>query len=361
MTKIKNTFLVKVLLVTVYATGLLFLNAAPISAHDAQDLQFIVDEYIQKFSGSILVARNGEVLVKKGYGMANYEHDIPNTPQTIFRIGSVTKQFTATAIMQLQERGLLSVDDSLAKYIPDYPNGDKITLHHLLSHTSGIVNISSIPEHRTNLMLPTPLEKTISLFKNKPLEFSPGERFKYCNSGYQLLGYIIEKVSGKSYEEFLEENIFQPLDMADSGMDKHSTILKNRAAGYTHDENNILINAPYMNAPVTFAAGSLYSTVEDLYRWDRALYTEKILKKASLDKMFTPNKGNYGYGWRIHEILNHKCIHHAGGQYGFQANIARFVDDDTCIILLSNVLPVKLRKIFEDITAFVLDEKIESP
>ncbi len=347
----------------VFVISLFLLFPALNTARDTQTLQSKVDEYInrkmEKFSGSILIARKGKVLVSKGYGMANFEHDIPNTPQTKFRIGSVTKQFTATAIMQLQEKGLLNVDDPLKKYIEDYPNGEKITLHHLLTHTSGIVNVSSIPEHRMNLMFPTPVEKTILLFKDKPLEFPPGEKFKYCNSGYHLLGYIIEKVTGKSYEEFLEENIFQPLNMMNSGFDRNRTILKNRASGYAHDDNNVLINAPYINAPVTFSAGGLYSTVEDMYIWDRALYTEKILKKSSFDKMFTPFKGNYGYGWRIDKILNHECIHHAGGHYGFQANIARYVDDDVCVIILSNMVPIRTRILLKDLTALVFGEKDE--
>jgi CubicO group peptidase (beta-lactamase class C family) len=147
--------------------------------------------------------------------------------------------------------------------------------------------------------------------------------------------------------------------MMNSGFDRNRTILKNRASGYAHDDNNVLINAPYINAPVTFSAGGLYSTVEDMYIWDRALYTEKILKKSSFDKMFTPFKGNYGYGWRIDKILNHECIHHAGGHYGFQANIARYVDDDVCVIILSNMVPIRTRILLKDLTALVFGEKDE--
>jgi len=183
----------------------------------AQDIEAKVDEYvgtylkIGNFSGSILIAKEGRILLSKGYGMANLEHDVPNAPQTIFRLGSVTKQFTSMAIMQLREKGRLDVDDPIAKYLPTYPNGEEITIHHLLTHTSGIPDFGEFPDLQKTIMIPSPVEKTIQRFKDKPLEFTPGEKFKYSNSGYILLGYIIEKVCGTSYEEFLKENVFQPL------------------------------------------------------------------------------------------------------------------------------------------------------
>jgi len=332
----------------------------------AQPIQSKADEYIRayvemgRFSGSVLISQKGKILLSKGYGMANYEHDIPNTPQTKFRLGSVTKQFTATAIMQLQEKGLLTVDDPLKKYIPDYPNGEIITIHHLLTHTSGIPDLTNFPEHRQTIMIPSPVEKTILRFKDKPLEFPPGEKFKYSNSGYLLLGYIIEKVSGKTYEEFINENIFKPLQMTNSGYGHHSPILKNRASGYEYDENG-LINAPYVDMSMPHGGGALYSTIEDLYLWDRALYTEKILKKISLDKMFTPFKQSYSYGWRIDSIFNHKRIHHAGSIFGFQAYIARYVDDNSCLILLSNRRPIETEKMIRDLTALLFGEKYELP
>lgn len=327
-----------------------------------QTLQEKVDEYINayvkmgKFSGSILIAQDRKVLVKKGYGMADYEHDVPNTPQTKFRIGSMGKQFTAAVIMQLQEKGLLDVDDPLTKYVPDYPNSEKITLHHLLTHTSGIPNLTNFPEHRKTIMIPSPVEKTILRFKDKPLEFAPGEKFKYCNSGFLLLGIIIEKVSGKTYEEFIEENIFLPLGMVNSGYDHHSSILKHRASGYNISKGE-RVNAPYLDMSIPHAAGALYSTVEDLYLWDRALYKEKILKRASLDKMFTPFKGNYGYGWRIDTIFGHKRIHHGGSIFGFQTHIARYVDDNTFIVFLCNQRPTNTRKISQDLAAITFGEK----
>ncbi len=333
----------------------------------SQTLLEKVDDYIGawvkmgRFSGSLLIAKDGQFLVSKGYGMANHEHDVPNTPQTKFRLGSVTKQFTAAAVMQLQERGMLNVADTLAQYIPDYPSGDRITIHHLLTHTSGIVEVTRLPEFRQYLLLPTTVEKTISLFKDKPLEFSPGEQFKYSNSGYLLLGFIIEKVSGQTYEEFLKGNIFGPLNMDNSGYDHPSAILKHRASGYNLAVEG-LINGPYNNMTAPHAGGALYSTVEDMFLWDRALYTEKILKKSSLDRMFTPFKGNYGYGWIIDSIFGHKRIQHGGSIVGgFQSHIARYVDDDVLIVLLCNQQPTNIRKISEDLAAIVFGQTYKLP
>jgi CubicO group peptidase (beta-lactamase class C family) len=333
----------------------------------SQTLPERVNDYIGawmkmgRFSGSLLIAKDGQFLVSKGYGMANHEHDVPNTPQTKFRLGSVTKQFTAAAVMQLQERGKLNVADTLAQYIPDYPSGDRITIHHLLTHTSGIVEVTRLPEFRQYLLLPTTVEKTISLFKDKPLEFPPGEQFRYSNSGYLLLGFIIEKVSGQTYEEFLKGNIFGPLNMVNSGYDHPSAILKNRASGYNLAMEG-LINGPYNNMTAPHAGGALYSTVEDMFLWDRALYTEKILKKSSLDRMFTPFKGNYGYGWIIDSIFGHKRIQHGGSIVGgFQSHIARYVDDDVLIVFLCNQQPTNARKISEDLAAIVFGQPYKLP
>jgi CubicO group peptidase (beta-lactamase class C family) len=332
----------------------------------AQDIAAKVDEYINaqmklgNFSGSILIAQGDKILVSKGYGMANLELDVSNTPQTKFRLGSVTKQFTSMAIMQLQEKGLLNVNDPIKKYISDYPNGDKITIHHLLTHTSGIPNLTDFPDFTETMMIPSPVEKTIERFKNKPLEFEPGEKFSYSNSGYVLLGYLVEKISGKSYESFLNENIFQPLNMTNSGYDHNSTILKNRASGYSLGKDG-LINAPYIDMSLPIGGGALYSTVEDLYLWDRALYTEKLVSKASLEKMFTPFKEDYGYGWAITELFNRKRVSHSGGINGFSCNISRYVNDDVCVIVLSNIEHAPVGQMAKDLAAIVFGEKYELP
>jgi len=332
----------------------------------AQDIATKVDEYINAqtklgaFSGSVLIAQGGKVLLSKGYGMANLELGVPNTPQTKFRLGSVTKQFTAMAIMQLQERGLLDVNNPITKYIPDYPNGEKITIRHLLTHTSGIPNLTDFPDFLETMMLPSPVEKTIERFKNKPLEFEPGEKFSYSNSGYILLGYLIEKISGKSYEDFLSENIFQPLNMVNSGYDHSSTILKNRASGYSLGTDGI-INAGYIDMSLPLGGGSLYSTVEELYLWDRALYTEELVSKTIMDKIFTPFLEEYAYGWNVSELYKHKRISHSGGINGFSSNISRYPDDDLCIVVLSNYEHSVIGKIAKDLAAIAFGEEYELP
>jgi CubicO group peptidase (beta-lactamase class C family) len=326
------------------AASALLLISILSAAAAAQEVGQKVDEFLTphvnsgKFSGAVLIARGGKVLVSKGYGMANYELEVPNTPKTRFRLGSITKQFTATAIMQLQEKGMLSVDDPVTKYFPDYKNAGGVTIHHLLTHTSGIPNFTSFADYRQTMMLASPPAKTFDRFKDKALEFTPGEKWNYSNSGYVLLGMIIEKVCGKSYEDYLSENIFKPLGMANTGYDNTAAIIKNRASGYQEGPKG-LANADYLDMTIPHAAGALYSTVEDLYIWDRALYTEKVLKKSSLEKMFTPVKDNYGYGWAIEDFRGRKRISHGGGINGFSTMIQRFVNDDAVIIVLTNLVP----------------------
>lgn len=302
----------------------------------SSEMEKLIATYTEQqwFSGSVLVAQKGKILLSKGYGMANYELSVPNTPTTKFRLGSVTKQFTAAAILQLQERGLLNVKDALKKFIPDYPHGDSITVHHLLNHTSGIANFTSMISYKEFMRQAATLEETIGRFKKEPLDFTPGTQYNYSNSNYVLLAYIIEKVSGETYEHYIRTHIFEPLGMKDSGYDNAETLLPNRASGY-RPENGGLANASFIDMSIPAGAGGLYSTTEDLYKWDRALYTEKILKKQSLDAMFTPGLDHYGYGWAIFDKPR-KLVTHSGGINGFMTNISRFPDDDVCIIVLGN-------------------------
>jgi CubicO group peptidase (beta-lactamase class C family) len=301
------------------------------------------------FSGSVLVVRDGVIVFCKSYRMANYELDIPNTSKTKFRIGSITKQFTAMAIMQLQEKGLLRVTDRVSKYIPDYPHGDIITIHQLLTHTSGIPTINAFSEYRAkDQQLPT-FEQVIKLFKNKPLDFKPGKKYRYSNSGYVLLSYIIEKASGETYETVLQKQIFAPLRMHNSGYDQAQCIIKNRASGYCKGVGDVLMNAPYADMSFSAGAGGIYSTVEDLYAWDQALYSNKLLSKKSQAILFKPHVANpdfphgggwhpsgYGYGWFIGKLCNRTVWAHRGLITGFSAAFLRYPDDNVCIIVLSN-------------------------
>lgn len=315
---------------------------------------------LQQFNGSILIAEEGEILISRGYGMANFEHNIPCTADTKFRLGSITKQFTATAILQLQEKGKLRVNDPVSKYLPDYPTADSFTIHHLLTHTSGVPSFTNFPDYRKIMVRPMSQKEIIALFKDKPLEFEPGSKFQYSNSGYFLLGHLVEIISGQDYDEYLQEHIFLPLDMLDSGYDHNNLIIKRRAAGYRLERGE-LFNADYIHMNIPHGAGALYSTVEDLYKWDQALYKEKILSRATLNKMFTPALNGYGYGWGIGSIFEHKRISHSGGINGFVTNITRFPEDNACIIVLSNLTASNLRRITRDLTAILLGEAYELP
>jgi CubicO group peptidase (beta-lactamase class C family) len=349
----------------------LFAGLVSLTFHNlcfAQNIESQVDAYIgahmrcDYFSGNVLIARDDQVLINKSYGMANYEHDVPNAPHTKFQIGSMSKPFTAMAIMILQETGLLSVNDPLSKFIPDFPDGDKITIHHLLTHTSGVPALASIPDFEKTIKIKTPLKDTIEKLKKMPMLFVSGDEYQYSNSGYLLLGDIIEKTSGKSYGEFLKENIFDPLDMKNTGLDDPITIVKHRAEGYTPDGGNKLRNADYEDLTSIRGPASLYSTVEDLYRWDRALYTEKLVKKSALKGIFTPpTDRHYGYGWVISKQFDHKMIWHDGSTLGFQTYMCRFVDDNACLIILSNFANAPMAKIRKDLAAILFGEEYELP
>ena len=314
------------------------------------------------FSGSVLVARDGKPIFSRGYGMANYELKMPNSPRTAFRLGSITKQFTSAAIMQLQERGKLSITDSICKYLENCPAAwQPITIRHLMTHTSGIPNYTSFPGFfEKNSVQPYTFAGFVDEFRSKPLEFTPGEKFAYSNSGYYLLGLIIEKASGATYAHFLRENIFTPLMMNNSGYDDTRSLVPNRASGYIWSDKSF-VNAPYLNMVIPYAAGALYSTTEDLLRWEQSLNTEKILKKKSLDEIFTPFKENYGYGWGINKLGEHKLISHGGGINGFATNIMRFPDDRLTVIVLSNNEEAKSGAIARNLAAIVFGMPYKIP
>jgi CubicO group peptidase (beta-lactamase class C family) len=337
----------------------------------AQDLLPKFDEYAQAtakadgFSGAILVARDGKVLVSKGYGMADVEHDVPNTPETRFRLGSLTKQFTAVSILLLQERGKLSVQDSVCKYVAPCPEAwQPVTIHHLLSHTGGVPNFTNFdqfPDYPRTKRETATVESLIGRFRDRPLDFKPGEKWNYSNSGYVLLGHVVEKLSGKSYESFLRENIFEPLKMTNTGYDHAGEIVKRRARGYAAGPDGKLANADYIDMSIPFAAGGLYSTVGDLYLWDQALNGEKLLKKSSLDAMFTAVRNDYGYGYGVNKLFNRAHATHGGSIEGFSTSIHRFPDDRVTVIVLSNYEAARSGPIARDLAAIAFGEKYEMP
>ena len=309
--------------------------------HPASKIDEILASLTEKeeFTGAVLVARNDDVLLSQGYGLADRDKNIPNTPQTKYRLGSITKEFTAAAILMLQAQNKLNVQDLICIYIPECPSiWQDITIHHLLTHTSGIPNITDFPDFQAFKATPSPPDQTVERFKNKPLDFQSGERGSYSNSGYVLLGTIIEQASGQSYEAFLQQYIFEPVQMKNTGYDHNDGSL---ATGYTGFHAN-WETPDYLDMTIPFAAGGLYSTIEDLYLWDQALYTEQLMSQESLNMMFTPqamlsNLGmNYGYGWFIREVKNHLVISHSGGIDGFATEMRRYPDDKVTIIILSN-------------------------
>jgi CubicO group peptidase (beta-lactamase class C family) len=305
----------------------------------ARELDAYLTKSVQhdQFSGTVLLARDGKPLFLRSYGMANYELGVPNGEQTVFRIASLTKQFTAMAIMQLQEQGKLKVDDPICRYLSDCPAAwQPITISQLLTHTSGIPNYSSLPEWDELLSRRdyTPVA-LVALFRDLPLRFAPGTKYDYSNSGYHLLGLIIERTSGMSWGAYLQRHIFEPLGMAHTGYDDSRALLPNRASGY-YSLGTSFINAPIISATVGYAAGGLHSTVGDMLLWDRALAAGKLVSQASMDAIFTPAKEGYGFGWRIGERFGRKEMDHSGSDNGFSTYIIRFPADRLTAIVLSN-------------------------
>lgn len=309
-----------------------------------------VDEYIQKQMAAlhipgvaVAVVKDGKPVLAKGYGMANVEWGVPVTENTVYQLASVSKQFTATGIMMLVEEGKLSLDDKLPKFFDKLPAAwGNVTVRQLLNHTSGIKSYTSLPSFEKTLRQDFTKEEIIKMAADAPVDFAPGEKWLYNNTGFYLLGMMIEKVSGKEYGTFLNERIFQPLGMTSTRLNDLHEVIKLRATGYAW-EGGKLRNGEYVSPTQPFSAGALISTVTDLAKWDAALYTEKLLKRASLEQMWTPEKLNdgkpltYGYGWGVDVYRTRKRVSHGGGINGFSTFISRFVDDKLTVIVLSNL------------------------
>jgi D-alanyl-D-alanine carboxypeptidase len=345
---------------------LVLLFVANVTAQTSDSLPDKVDEYIlaemkkAKIPGiALAVVKDGKVLKAKGYGFANIEHQVPVKPETIFQSGSVGKQFTATAVMMLVEDGKLNLDDKITKYFTDAPEHWKnITVRHLLSHTAGTTDYPQDFDFRRDYKEDELLKRAAQI----PLAFEPGEKWAYSNMGYVMLGILIGKVTGKFYGDFLQERIFKPLGMTTTRIINEADIIPNRAQGYRLVKGELKHQewvSPTMN---TTADGSLYFTIQDLIKWDAALYTEKLLKKSSLDLMWTPvtqndgkvNRGNYGFGWAIESMNDHKVIGHGGAWQGFKSFIARFVDDKMTVMLLANLSQTNPEKLAHHVAGLYL-------
>jgi CubicO group peptidase (beta-lactamase class C family) len=321
---------------------------APAVRAQTGDIDSRVDKFVedsireQRIPGlALAVMRDGQVIKAKGYGLSNIELNTPVSPQTIFQSGSVGKQFTATGIMMLVEEGKVGLDDKVAKYFPGAPESwNKFTVRNLLTHTSGIKEYTGKDfDYRRDYTE----EDLLKMAQAQPFDFAPGEKWSYSNTGYMLLGMLIHKVTGKFYGNFLQERIFKPLGMTTTRIISEEDIVPNRAAGYRLVKG-VVKNQEWVNPTLnTTADGSLYFTVLDLAKWDAALYTEKLIKRTSLDQMWTPVKLNdgktypYGFGWRVAEMNGHRLIEHGGSWQGFTTGISRYVDDKLTVVALTNL------------------------
>jgi CubicO group peptidase (beta-lactamase class C family) len=326
---------------------LLFLLTGALSTVSAQNFDKEFDKVIESAyksgepGAAVLLAKEGKVLYRKAFGKANIELDVPMKPEMVFEIGSITKQFTAVSILMLMEQGKLSLTDDVTKFIPDYPtHGHKITIHHLLTHTSGIKSYTGMQEWVPLWRKDMSPEEMIDLFKNQPMDFAPGERYQYNNSAYFMLGYIIEKASGQTYQQFLEEHIFKPLQMNNSYYGSHKQIIRNRAAGYQNQDG--FNNTEYLSLTQPYAAGSIMSNVDDLLKWQIAIRDHKLVKKETIQLAFTDYKLNngkpihYGYGWSLNEINGSPTIEHGGGIFGYTTNGIWLPKEDVYVVMLTN-------------------------
>jgi CubicO group peptidase (beta-lactamase class C family) len=338
---------------------------------DAAALRQKVDELltahvkVNDFSGSVLLASQGKPLVAKGYGYANREWQVPNTPQTKFRIGSVTKQFTSMLIMQLREQGKLKIEDSVCAYVTPCPDTWKpVTIHHLLTHTSGIPSYTSNASWREQNMAPKSVEQMVAGFRDLPLQWTPGEKFGYNNSGYFLLGVVTEKAAGKKYEQALQDMILTPLGLTDTGYDWSRTILPRRASGYS-GQGAAVANAAALDMQQPYSAGALYSTAEDLLKWDQALYSERLLPEPAKKIMWTPVHSNYAYGWTIAQpspaTFGHLRVAHSGGINGFSSVIIRVPETNVTAIVLANNDAVNATAVGRDLLALYYGQPYTVP
>lgn len=331
----------------------------------ASKFERLVSTYAKlgRFSGAVLVAQGDKILFEQAYGFANYDHRIPNRVQTIFRLGSLTKSFTALAILQLQEAGKLRVTDSLACYLPDYPQAEQLTLHHLLTNTSGIPDYVAAPNFARQMRLPLTVDELIALFKDQPLLWTPGSNFSYSNSNWVLLGQVIERVSELAYGAYLQQAVFGPADMAHSAYEAADRVLPGRAEGYVQTTGKV-IRAAFTDAATLYAAGGLTSTVSDLHRWHRALTNHVLLSQAGYRQLVAPHveieNGAYGYGW-FSNIQHGRRQGHDGGTPGFLSIAVRYPDDDLSVIVLANSEGSAIHQIEHGLAAIALDQPYELP
>jgi len=333
---------------------LLFIPAFPQTSRPRFDDH--IQAYVRNrdFSGSVLVAKSGHVIFQKSYGMANYEWSIPNSEKTKFHIASVTKTFTASAIVLLERQGRLKLTHTLSKYIPDYLNGDRITIEQMLTHSSGLPDFYSLPEYPAKKFQRVTLSDLIAWVKTKPLDFLPGSKNSYSNTGYGFLAYIIEQASGETYDQFITEEFLRPIGMNDTGTLRDEVLIPNRADGYQPALGTPgMRNAPFYDKTILTGSGSLYSTTSDLYAWCRAIESHRF---------FDVGKLAYPYGWGTRETKSkHKYIEQSGRDPGFASHVAIFPNDGLIVIVLGNLEDAAVNVMADDLAGLALGENLQLP
>jgi len=327
-----------------------------------KEIDEVMNEFMKldQFSGCVLVAKDGKSFYANAYGEADKDFHVKNNLKTKFNIGSIGKIFTGVSIMQLAQKGKLSVTDPVSKYLKDFPFGDKITIHHLLTHTSGIFNYFAHPDFRKKMFTIRSVKDALDLIYDQELQFdTPGERFSYSNSGIVILGAVIEAVSGQSYSDYIQDNIMKPLGMNNTGINYLDEIIENRACGYEKSPTGGYMRNIFMVPPAN-ADGGIETTVEDMLKFDQALYEDKLINEEYKKKMFTPFKENYGYCWRISQKYDNTIIGHSGGAPGINADFRRFVNDKITVIVLSNYGRAS-GPVSRTIKAIIFDDKYEMP
>ncbi|GAB3942026.1 hypothetical protein GCM10028805_06120 [Spirosoma harenae] len=336
-----NRFHWGLILLTIYWLTISAKAQSPKSTPEKLEEYLSTAANLHRFNGSILIARNDSILIKKGYGWRNEKAKIPNDTNSIYQLGSITKTFTGAAILQLQEEGKLSVKDKLSRYLPDYPNGDQITIEQLFAHTSGIPDFKGVLYSKDSLEFTRPVskERVLSTFKDKPLLNKPGKAVNYSNSGYFLLGLIIEKVTQKPFETVIRDRFISPLQLSRTGFDFINLKRPEKTTGYTYWKDSVLVATRPLDSTAAYAAGGMYSSVTDLYRWARAIRANQLLKSTSWATAFTPiSPGTWSYGWGINYFNGkRKLVFQNGNLPGFATFFVLVPEDNITIVMLANV------------------------
>ncbi len=337
---------------------IIFSSIAANGQYLSKKIESLIEKAVKlnRFNGTVLVSKKGKIIYEKAYGYQYIEKNILNSPNTIYQIGSITKEFTAAVVLKLIENHQLSLDEKLSNYFPDFVRGNEITIKHLLTHTSGIYEILRDPNAFNTGTQPRTKKQMLSYFINKPLDFEPGTQYSYCNSGYMLLGLIIEKVTGNPYEQVVKDFILKPLGMKHTGFDFVGLQSSDKALGYSKYTKTTKEASVPWDSTATYSAGSLYSTVEDLYRWHKGLLNYKIYNKASLEKATTPFLEGYGLGCWIDLIYDKKVVSHGGNIFGFTGYFGRIQEEDVSIIILNNIFNRQIETIGHSILAILYDK-----